>query len=333
MQTSDFNYHLPQELIAQVPVEPRDSSRLMQLEIGHKAINHYTFRQLPQLLKEGDLLVFNDSRVIPARVLASRALTGGHVEILLLKRTGDTTWEAMVKPAKRLRKGTVLKIKESDIEAEIIEELDDGVRVIRFPGETSIGNFGEVALPPYIVNTINDTERYQTVYSQNLGSVAAPTSGLHFTDPLLQKIRSKGIEALFVTLHIGLDTFRPVKSENPAEHQIHTEYGAIEKNVAEKIKAAKKKGRRVIAVGTSTARLLEHAAGMEEFKGWVDIYILSGYKFKVLDGIITNFHLPRSTLLMMVSAFAGKEFIFKAYKEAIAKGYRFYSFGDAMIII
>ncbi len=333
MQTSDFDYYLPPELIAQEPVEPRDSSKLMLVERREKAISHHKFYDLINILKKGDVLVFNDSRVIPARIHGARSGTGGRVEVLLLKRESKNIWEAMVKPAKRLKPGSKIDIGNHRLTGEIIQDRNDGIKLICFSGEAALDDVGEIPLPPYIHRPLTDSERYQTIYSSARGSVAAPTSGLHFTKRLLEQIRQMGVETLFVTMHIGLDTFRPVQTEDPREHLIHTEYGVARKEVTRRLKIAKAEGRRIIAVGTSTARLLEHAAGAEGFNGWVGLYILPGYKFKVLDGLITNFHLPRSTLLMLVSAFAGRDFILAAYQEAINQHYRFYSFGDANIII
>ncbi|MDD5604873.1 MAG: tRNA preQ1(34) S-adenosylmethionine ribosyltransferase-isomerase QueA [Dehalococcoidales bacterium] len=333
MKTSDFEYILPQELIAQEPIEPRDSSRLMVLNRTDKSITHRVFNQLADMLISGDVLVFNNSRVLPARIYGKRALTGGNVEILLLKRLTLNTWEVMTKPAKKLKTGEGVEIPKVEVSATIIQEKEGGIRVMRFSSEEQLFKAGEVPLPPYIHHPLINGERYQTVYSKILGSAAAPTSGLHFTPDLIQTISNKGIETNYVTLHIGLDTFRPVNTENPLEHAIHTEYGQIDAATADRINTAKREGRRIIAVGTSTARLLEQAAGEPEYSDWVSLYILPGYQYRVVDALITNFHLPRSTLLMLVSAFAGKDFIFSAYREAINNHYRFYSFGDAMLIV
>lgn len=333
MLTSDFDYDLPQNLIAQKPVEPRDSSRLMHLKRSDQSITHHIFRGLPDLLSEGDVLVFNDSRVIPARVKGTRHKTGGQVEILLLKRLAPCIWEAMVKPAKKMKQGSKISLNQAEITAEIIEEKQEGIRIVHFSAEQGLYAAGEMPLPPYIHTPLSDAERYQTIYSRISGSVAAPTSGLHFTPELINTLQAKHVETLFVTLHIGLDTFRPLNTENPLEHDIHTEYGCLPPGTGLKLKAAREAGRRIVAVGTSTARLLEHTAGLDSYEGWVGLYILPGYRFKVLDGLITNFHLPRSTLLMLVSAFASKEFILRSYKEAIKQQYRFYSFGDATLIL
>ena len=333
MKTSDFEYNLPQELIAQEPIEPRDSSRLMVLDREHRAVVHHVFSRLPDILNSGDVLVFNNSRVLPARIHGNRAGTGGSVEILLLKRLDINTWEVMAKPARKLKTGEVVEIPPVGVTAAVIEEKEEGIRIVRFSSEEMLFEAGEMPLPPYIHKPLDNGERYQTVYSKILGSAAAPTSGLHFTPGLLQKLQERGIETHFVTLHIGLDTFRPISTENPCEHAIHTEYGQIARETALQINTARQEGRRIIAVGTSTARLLEQAAGTEGYKGWVSLYILPGYQYKVVDALITNFHLPRSTLLMLVSAFAGREFVLQAYQEAIKNQYRFYSFGDAMLIL
>jgi S-adenosylmethionine:tRNA ribosyltransferase-isomerase len=333
MKTSDFDYHLPQERIAQEPVEPRDSSRLMVLDRKNNTTCHKVFNQLSELLVPGDVLVFNNSRVIPARIRGKRASTGGNVEILLLKKVAPLTWEVLAKPARKLKTGEEVYLPQVEVTATIIGEKEEGIRLIRFSSEEKLFTAGEMPLPPYIHQPIEDRERYQTVYSKVLGSAAAPTSGLHFTQNLLADLKAKSVEIHFITLHISLDSFRPVNTENPPQHIIHTEYGQIDKQVAYAVKSAKKEGRRVIAVGTSSARLLEQAAGVEHFNGWADLFILTGYKFKVIDGLITNFHLPRSTLLMLVSAFAGRDFILKSYQEAMKMNYRFFSFGDAMLIV
>lgn len=333
MKTSDFDYYLPQELIAQEPIEPRDASRLMVLNRTANSTRHCLFSDLPDLLVKGDVLVFNNSRVIPARIRGKRARTGGNVEILLLKKISAGTWEVMAKPARKLTAGEEINFPQVGVTAKVIAEKNEGIRLINFSSEEKLFHAGEVPLPPYIHQPIKNSERYQTVYSEILGSAAAPTSGLHFTPGLLNILQEKGIEMRFVTLHIGLDTFRPVNVEDPREHVIHTEYGQIDATVATVIRTAKKEGRRVIAVGTSTARLLEQADDQPDFNGWASLFILPGYKFKVVDALITNFHLPRSTLLMLVSAFAGKELIFNSYQEAIKQNYRFFSFGDAMLIL
>lgn len=341
MRTSDFTYHLPRELIAQTPVEPRDHSRLMVLDRSDGSIKHYRFFEIVDYLRAGDVLVFNDSRVIPARLNGKKVDTGGRVEILLLHRRDSAVWEALVKPGKRVSIGTKVEISgdKAKVLAEIIGLGEDGIKVISFSDEVLLPQLGRVPLPPYINSPLADPERYQTVYARTLGSVAAPTAGLHFTPELLGRIEQKGVCLLFVTLHVGLDTFRPVTEDDPLKHPVHREYGNLSQEVANQLSRAKMEGRRVICVGTTTVRLIEAAAQaskasiLEPFDGWVSLFALPGYQFRMVDGLITNFHLPRSTLLMLVCAFAGKDFINKAYQEAISQQYRFYSFGDAMLIL
>jgi S-adenosylmethionine:tRNA ribosyltransferase-isomerase len=346
MKTSDFNYNLPPELIAQHPAEPRDSSRLMVLCRDMGSIEHRRFSDIIDYLHDGDVMIFNNSRVIPARLKGKREGSGGAVEILLLRRREENVWEALVKPARRLHIGArieivspTLTVGAPPIFAEITGTGDGGARVVRFSGEAGLLSAGEMPLPPYIHAHLENPERYQTVYSKVLGSAAAPTAGLHFTPQLLRKIENKGVCCLFTTLHIGLDTFRPVTEDDPREHHIYREYGILGKDVAREIALAKGEGRRVICVGTTATRIVEHVAAisrndvMDPFEGWVDLFILPGHRFCVPNVLLTNFHLPKSTLLMLVSAFAGKETIDKAYREAIARRYRFYSFGDAMLIL
>ncbi|MGD9117268.1 MAG: tRNA preQ1(34) S-adenosylmethionine ribosyltransferase-isomerase QueA [Dehalococcoidia bacterium] len=341
MKTSDFDYQLPPELIAQTPIEPRDSSRLMVLNRTGGSVEHRHFSDIVDYLKAGDVLVFNDSRVIPARLKGRKAETGGKVELLLLRRLDNAVWEVLLKPAKRVAIGARLEIGDSadSISAEIIEEGEGGIKVIRFPQEMLLPKLGKIPLPPYIRTPLENAERYQTVYARAPGSVAAPTAGLHFTPQMLEKLEQSGIELLFVTLHVGLDTFRPVREEDPLEHRIHEEYGIVTEEVAHRLNKARGEGRRVICVGTTTVRIIEEAAraaresNIDPFKGGVSLFILPGYEFRLVDALITNFHLPRSTLLMLVAAFAGKDFILSAYEEAIARKYRFYSFGDAMLIL
>jgi S-adenosylmethionine:tRNA ribosyltransferase-isomerase len=340
MKTSDFDYHLPPELIAQTPVEPRDRSRLMVLKRGDGLVEHHRFFEIVDFLHDGDVLVFNDSRVIPARLTGKKLDTGGRVELLLLHRLEGVVWEALVKPGKRITVGTRVEIEGGNkIMAEVIGVGEDGTRVVSFSDEAPLAQLGRVPLPPYIKSPLADPERYQTVYSRVLGSVAAPTAGLHFTSELLSKIEQKGVRLLFVTLHVGLDTFRPVKEDDPLKHPIHREYGNLSPEVAAELSRAKAEGRRIICVGTTTVRLVEAAAQggdlakIQPFEGWADLFILPGYKFRVASGVITNFHLPRSTVLMLVCAFAGRDFVKRAYQEAILKQYRFYSFGDAMLIL
>lgn len=335
MKTSDFDYHLPPEFIAQAPAEPRDSSRLMVLSRGDGSIAHRRFGELDGLLQNGDVMVFNDSRVLPARLMGRKTDTGGRVELLLLRRVEPGLWEALCRPSRSMREGTQFTF--DGLNGGIVERRSGALRVIRFSDESALEQAGQVPLPPYIHQPLDDPERYQTVYSRVKGSAAAPTAGLHFTPELLDRLAGKGIAFVFVTLHVGLDTFAPVREDDPSEHAIHSEYGEIMPEAAKKLREAKAEGRRIIGVGTTTARLLEQAAsngaGAEPFSGWTDLLILPGHRFRALDGMITNFHLPRTTLIMLVSAFAGQKPILRAYHEAIERGYRFYSFGDAMLII
>jgi len=339
MKTSDFDYTLPTELIAQTPIEPRDHSRLMVLNRREDSIEHRRFFDITDYLLDGDVLVFNDSRVIPARLKGRRAVSGGKVELLLLRRTDDNVWEALAKPAKRLQVGAEVEINGEEIIAEVIGVGEGGMRAVRFDDESLLLEAGEVPLPPYIHTPLENAERYQTVYARVVGSVAATTAGLHFTPDLLEKISQKGVRCRFVTLHVGLDTFRPIKEEDPREHNIYREYGVIDKDVADELSRARAEGRRIICVGTTTVRLIEQAAKagesdwLEPFQGWVELFILPGHRFRMVDAMVTNFHLPKSTLLMLVTAYGSKELIDKAYQEAMARKYRFYSFGDAMLII
>ena len=346
MRTSDFDYYLPQELIAQAPLEPRDHSRLMMLERSDASLSHHRFFEVVDYLRSGDVLVFNDSRVIPARLSGRKADTGGRLEILLLRQLDSRVWEALVRPAKRTRVGSRLELAgdtvsgkaQDGVIAEVVEVREGGVRVINFSDETLLEDLGSIPLPPYIHVPLRNPERYQTVYADAAGSVAAPTAGLHFTPQLIDRIRNKGVRCLFVTLHVGLDTFLPVRESSPLEHTIHREYGVLDQEAASELSRARREGRRIICVGTTTVRLVEAAAQassplyMQPFQGWIGLFILPGYRFQVVDAMITNFHLPRSTLLMLVTAFAGKDVITLAYREAIAQRYRFYSFGDAMLI-
>jgi len=347
VRTGDFDYTLPTELIAQDPVEPRDHARLMVLDRTDGSMEHRRFFEIVDYLKEGDVLVFNDSRVIPARLTARKLDTGGRLEVLLLRRLSPNVWETLVRPSRRVRIGTGLKIAADSINddrqtlsvhAEVIEAGEGGIWVIRFSDETRLFELGSIPLPPYIRTPLRDPERYQTVYASLAGSVAAPTAGLHFTRELIDDIKNKGVHCLFVTLHVGLDTFRPVREANPLEHPVHQEYGVLSKEVANHLSQARTEGRRIICVGTTTVRLVEAAAQagssvhVQPFEGWVNLFILPGYCFRIVNGLITNFHLPRSTLLMLVTTFTGKDSINRAYQEAIARKYRFYSFGDAMLI-
>ena len=347
MKTSDFDYYLPPELIAQTPFEPRDRSRLMVLNRGDTSIEHRSFFDILSYLRTGDVLVLNDSRVIPARLVGRKVATGGRVEILLLRRSGSGIWEALVKPGGRTNIGTRIEIADesvgdeygSRVLAEIVELKPGGIKLMSFSDESLLPRLGIVPLPPYVHVPLARPERYQTIYADTAGSVAAPTAGLHFTSKLLSQIGQKGVRCLFVTMHIGLDTFRPVKEEEPTKHPIWQEYGLLSQQVATQLCQAKREGRRIICVGTSTVRLIEHVAELNRvsllapFEGWVNLFILPGYEFRMVDAIITNFHLPCSTLLMLVSTFTGWDLTKCAYDRAIASGYRFYSFGDAMLII
>ena len=325
MKTSDFYYDLPQELIAQTPIEPRDASRVMLL---------------PDYLNPGDCLILNNSRVLPARLVGQRLPGGGICEVLLLNDRGDKVWECLVRPGRKLRKGTRLSFGNGELTAEIVEQLEEGGRLIRFDYEgiflETLERLGKMPLPPYIKEELQDQERYQTVYSKVLGSAAAPTAGLHFTPELLEKIRAKGVKIGYVTLHVGLGTFRPVKEDTIEDHPMHSEYCTIPQETADLINETRKGGGRCICVGTTSCRTLESWAAedghMEAKSGWTDIYIYPGYRFKVMDGLVTNFHLPESTLIMLVSAFAGREHVLAAYEEAVREKYRFFSFGDAMFI-
>src|SRR5215216_554164 len=340
MKTSDFDYNLPESSIAQTPAEPRDSSRLLVLHRDTGKLEHRVFRNVGDSLRAGDLLVLNQSRVIPARIYA-RKQTGGRVELLLLRRRDELTWEALV-GGKGLRVGKTIKVEDGP-QAEIIELLNSSERLIKFsePIEPYFATVGNVPLPPYIHETLSDPERYQTVYARDPGSAAAPTAGLHFTPPLLEAIKAKGVKIAYVTLHVGLDTFAPVTEDNPEEHQIHTEWCELQQETADLINLTKQSAGHIIAVGTTSVRTLESAASqlsnpdsqISSCIGPTNLFILPGYQFKIVDAIITNFHLPKSTLLMLVSAFAGREKTLETYETAIKEGYRFYSFGDAMIIL
>ena len=336
MKTSDFNYELPESSIAQTPAEPRDSSRLLVLHRDTNELEHRIFRDVTDYLNAGDLLVLNQTRVIPARIFAKKE-TGGRVELLLLRRRDDWTWEALV-GGKGLRIGRKVKVEEGP-EVEVIEELDGSERLIRFsePIEPYFSSVGNVPLPPYIHEKLDDPERYQTVYAKEPGSAAAPTAGLHFTPRLLEELQVKGVRIAYVTLHVGLDTFAPVNEENPEEHKIHTEWCELSDETADAVNETRERGGRVIAVGTTSVRTLESAVEgrgvVLPFAGSTSLFIIPGCKFKVVDAMITNFHLPRSTLLMLVSALAGREKILETYQTAIEEGYRFYSFGDAMLLL
>ncbi len=339
MRLSDFNYELPHHLIAQHPLEPRDSSRLLVLHRSTGGISHRCFRDALEFLHPGDTLVFNNSRVIPARLKGTIGESEKHAEILLLKQLDRGTWDALVRPGRRLPEGAYVRLSDGrgmETKATVTGRHEDGTRVIEFSRPEALEKMGEMPLPPYIKARLEDRERYQTVYSQNRGSAAAPTAGLHFTPELVQKIKDKGVNTAFVTLHIGLDTFQPVRAEDPTHHKIHTEYGQLSAETADLINATKRAGKKVITVGTTSVRLIEAASQSgqaEPFDGQVGLFILPGYRFNMTDAMLTNFHLPRSTLMMMVSAFAGRELILHCYEEAKKEGYRFYSFGDAMLIL
>ena len=340
MDVRDFDYELPEELIAQDPLLRRDDSRLMILDKKTGGIRHSVFHDIIDELQPGDCLVVNNSRVIPARLHGTRKGTGALIEVLLLKRKSDHVWETLVKPGKKCRVGTEIDFGEGRLTGKVIDILEEGNRLIEFSYdgvfEEVLDALGEMPLPPYITHKLEDKNRYQTVYAKYDGSAAAPTAGLHFTEELLQKIREKGIDIAEVTLHVGLGTFRPVKVETIEEHHMHSEFYMISAEAAEKINRAKDTGHRVICVGTTSCRTIESAADengrLRECSGWTEIFIYPGYRFKVLDALITNFHLPQSTLVMLVSALAGRENILNAYKEAIRERYRFFSFGDAMLI-
>ena len=340
MKTSDFYFDLPEELIAQVPILDRSSSKLMVLDKETGEISHKIFKDIIDYLNPGDCLILNNTRVIPARLIGSKEGTGGKIEFLLLKRNEDDTWETLVKPGKRAKIGTRFSFGEGKLIAEVVGMGDDGARIVKFEYEgifeEVLDELGNMPLPPYITERLEERERYQTVYSKHNGSAAAPTAGLHFTDELLEKIKDKGVDLAFVTLHVGLGTFRPVKVDDVLEHDMHSEYYMVTQEAADKINRAKENGHRVITVGTTSTRTIESVADengrMKEASGWTKIFIYPGYKFKVVDNLITNFHLPESTLIMLVSALAGKENVLNAYKCAVENKYRFFSFGDAMFI-
>ena len=339
MKKSDFYFDLPQDLIAQTPLERRDASRLLCLDRKSGDMEHRRFYDLPQLLRPGDCLVLNDSRVLPARLIGRRA-TGGICEILLLTQREDDLWECLVRPGKKLRPGTHVSFGNGELTAEVEAEVSDGNRLVRFSYDgifmEILDSLGEMPLPPYIKEKLHDRERYQTVYSRALGSAAAPTAGLHFTNELLEEIREMGVKICFVTLHVGLGTFRPVKEENILDHEMHAEFCIIPEETARIVSETKRRGGRVIAVGTTSCRTLESFCNpdgtLDAQSGWTDIFIYPGYTFRCIDALITNFHLPESTLIMLVSAFAGRENILNAYRTAVAMRYRFFSFGDAMFI-
>ena len=340
MKTSDFYYDLPEELIAQTPLERRDGSRLMVLDRETGALEHRHFFDLPDYLRPGDCLVLNDSRVLPARLLGHRVPSGGAVEVLLLKDKGDGVCECLTKPGRKTKAGTELSFGDGALTATVLEALDTGNRLIRFHYQgiflEILEQLGKMPLPPYIKEELEDGERYQTVYSRVNGSAAAPTAGLHFTKGLLEQIAAKGVSIAYVTLHVGLGTFRPVKAEEITDHHMHAEFCMISAETAELLNRTKEQGGRIVCVGTTSCRTLESFADEQgrfrETSGWTDIFIYPGYRFKAMDALVTNFHLPESTLVMLVSAFAGREHVLNAYRTAVQERYRFFSFGDAMFI-
>ena len=341
MKTSDFYYDLPKELIAQTPVEPRDSSRLLVLDRQSGETVHKHFFDIIDYLDEGDLLVCNDSRVLPARIYGNKEPTGARVEFLLLKQISGNRWETLCKPGKKAKEGARFSFGDGLLYATVTEVKDDGNRVVDFECDenffSTLDKIGQMPLPPYITEELKDRERYQTVYSHELGSAAAPTAGLHFTTELMDKIKAKGVNIAYVTLHVGLGTFRPVKVDDVTKHKMHSEHYEVPEETAELIKKTKQSGKRVIAVGTTSCRTLESVAAehgeVVPCEGFTEIFIYPGFEFKVLDVLITNFHLPESTLIMLVSAFAGYDNIMNAYKTAVEERYRFFSFGDAMAIL
>ena len=340
MKTSDFKYELPPELIAQTPLERRDGSRLMTLNRETGEVSHRHFFDLPEFLRPGDTLVVNDSRVLPARLYGKRNPTGGAVELLLLKEHTDGNWECLAKPGRKLKPGAEVIFGEGELSATILEDLGEGKKMVKFHYEgiflEVLERLGKMPLPPYIKEELENGERYQTVYSKVVGSAAAPTAGLHFTPELLDQIREMGVNIAYVTLHVGLGTFRSVAVEDVNDHQMHSEFCMISGETAEILNKTRKNGGRIICVGTTSCRTLESFANedgtFEERSGWTQIFIYPGYKFKAMDALVTNFHLPESTLLMLISAFAGKDHVMAAYEEAVKERYRFFSFGDAMFI-
>ena len=340
MKTSDFYYDLPEELIAQHPIKNREESRLLILDKDTGQVEHRKFKDIIDYLYEGDCLVLNDTRVIPARLFGNREGKDEKIEFLLLKNIEGNRWETLVKPGKKVKPGGRIIFGDGLLIADVLSIEEDGTRVVefRYDGifEEVLDRLGEMPLPPYIKEKLEDKERYQTVYARHDGSAAAPTAGLHFTEALLDQIRQKGVQIAFITLHIGLGTFRPVKTEEIEAHSMHSEFYRVDEEAADLINSIKKRGGRIISVGTTSTRTLESVADdhgiVQPGQGWTDIFIYPGYTFKVVDGLITNFHLPKSTLIMLVSAFCSRDIIFNAYKEAIVKGYRFFSFGDAMFI-
>ena len=341
MDVKDFYFDLPQELIAQDPLEDRSSSRLLVLDKKTGEIEHHTFRDIVSYLKKGDCLVINDTKVIPARLFGVKEDTQAKIEVLLLKRKENDIWETLVKPGKKAKPGTVISFGDGLLKGMVVDVIEDGNRLIQFSYEgifeEILDQLGQMPLPPYITHHLKDKNRYQTVYAKHEGSAAAPTAGLHFTKELLKEIEDMGVTIAHVTLHVGLGTFRPVKVDNVLDHHMHSEFYVVEEEEAKKVNDAKKNGGRVICVGTTSCRTVESATGedgiLKAGSGWTDIFIYPGYRFKILDGLITNFHLPESTLVMLVSALAGRDHVLHAYEEAIKERYRFFSFGDATLII
>lgn len=340
MDVKDFDYDLPEKLIAQDPLEDRSSSRLMVLDKKSGEIKHIVFKHIIDRLCPGDCLVINNTKVIPARLMGTKRDTGAAIEVLLLKRKENNIWETLVKPGKKAKPGTEIVFGDGLLSGTVLEVVEEGNRLIQFRFEGIFGEIldqlGQMPLPPYITHQLQDKNRYQTVYAKHEGSAAAPTAGLHFTQELLEQIHNKGVDIAEVTLHVGLGTFRPVKVENVQDHHMHSEFYCIDEDAAEKVNRAKRSGRRVIAVGTTSCRTLESAGAQDgsirACSGWTEIFIYPGYQFKVVDALITNFHLPQSTLIMLVSALAGREHVLAAYEEAVRQKYRFFSFGDAMFI-
>lgn len=342
MNVDLFDFHLPEELIAQTPLKERASSRLMVLDKQTGAITHSTFTHIIDYVEAGDCLVLNDTKVLPARLFGSKEDTGAKIEVLLLKQVEEDRWETLVKPAKRVKPGTVIQFGDGRLKGTCVEAGEQGSRIIEFSYEgifyEVLDSLGEMPLPPYIKEQLDDRDRYQTVYAKEIGSAAAPTAGLHFTEELLDKLKQKGVHIAFITLHVGLGTFRPVSVDRVEDHDMHGEFYQMSDETAELLNRVKENGGRIITVGTTSTRTLETVAGkfdgrFQESSGWTDIFIYPGYAFKGIDGMITNFHLPKSTLIMLVSALAGRENVLKAYDEAVKERYRFFSFGDAMLII
>ena len=340
MNIEDFDYELPEELIAQTPLEKRDSSRLLVLDKETGEIEHKYFCDIIDYLEKGDTLVLNDTKVLPARIIGVKEETGAVIELLLLKNIESDNWECLVKPARRIKKGTIVSFGNGELKAECVLEKDEGIRCFKLIYEgilmEILEKLGTMPLPPYIHEKLEDQSRYQTVYAKEVGSAAAPTAGLHFTNELLKRIEDKGVDICYVTLHVGLGTFRPVSVSNIEEHEMHSEFYSMSSEVASKLNKAKKEGRRIIAVGTTSTRTVESIINLygefKECSGWTKIFIYPGYEFMAIDALITNFHLPKSTLIMLVSALAGRNIILNAYREAVKKKYRFFSFGDAMFI-